>query len=148
MLMKKLITWWARRSSLLQRNCPWEEWQRAEHPAHAIGHYGENVAARWLQAQGLRVLYRNFRGPHGGELDIVAREGRTLLFIEVKTRSASLWGRPLDAVDRDKQQLIERGADSWLRLLGHRNLPWRFDVIEIIVAANQKPHVTWVRDAF
>lgn len=146
--MKKLISWWARRSGLLRHNCPWDLWQQSANPTHAIGLFGERVAARWLQAQGVRVLYRNFRGPHGGEIDIVAREGTTLLFIEVKTRSPSSWGRPLDAVDRDKQQLIERGAESWLKLLGHRHLPWRFDVIEIRVAEQQPPHVHWVRDAF
>ena len=146
--MKKLISWWARRSAVLRDDCPWESWQKTENPAHAIGHYGEQVAARWLQAQGVSVLYRNFRGPHGGEIDIVAREGATLLFIEVKTRSSSSWGRPLDAVDHDKQQLIERGAESWLRLLGHRNLPWRFDVIEVTVKDGAKPVINHVKDAF
>ena len=52
------------------------------------GDFGEKVAAAWLRTQGFMVLYRNFRSPHGGEVEIVARHGSLLLFVEVKTRRA------------------------------------------------------------
>lgn len=113
-----------------------------------IGNYGEKVAGRWLYAQGCVILARNFRGPRRGEVDIVARDGKLLLFVEVKTRRAGSKIRGLDAVGKDKQALIERGANAWLRLLGTRDLPWRFDVIEVEVEDGQRPRVNHIKDAF
>ncbi|MGD7653023.1 MAG: YraN family protein [Verrucomicrobiales bacterium] len=113
-----------------------------------LGNYGENVAADFLRASGCRILARNFSAPRGGEVDIVARHHKLLLFVEVKTRRANTRIRPLDAVGRDKQHLIERGANAWLRQLHTRDIPWRFDVIEILVADGEKPRVNHVRDAF
>ena len=114
----------------------------------AIGDLGERMAAEWLWASGRKVLYRNFRAPEGGEVDIVAREGDVLCFIEVKTRTQKGYGRPLDAVDLDKQKLIDRGATEWLRLLGTRDLPWRFDVMEVILQEGERPEFTYIKDAF
>ena len=106
------------------------------------------MAADWLRSQGCKVLARNFKGPRRGEVDIVARDGKLLLFIEVKTRREGTRIRPLDAVDKPKQALIERGANAWLKRLGTRDLPWRFDVIEVYVEDGKKPRVNRVRDAF
>lgn len=113
-----------------------------------MGQLGERLAAEWLRAQGAKVLYQNFRAPGGGELDIVARDGKTLAFIEVKSRSRVGPGRPLDAVDREKERLIERGANEWLRLLRTRDIPWRFDVVEVILQDGEVPAFNWVRNAF
>jgi len=113
-----------------------------------LGGYGERVAADWLRGHGCKVLARNFKGPHRGEVDIIARDGKLLLFVEVKTRRENPQVRPLEAVDKTKQALIERGANAWLKRLGTRNLPWRFDVIEVYVADGKKPRVNQVRDAF
>lgn len=112
-----------------------------------IGELGERIACAWLRANGCKVLYRNFRGPKGGELDIVARDGRVLAFVEVKTRTGS-WGRPLDAVDEEKRRLIRRGANAWLHLLGTREVPWRFDVAEVSLRDGCKPRVNLVKNAF
>ncbi|MBK1883294.1 YraN family protein [Luteolibacter pohnpeiensis] len=114
----------------------------------AIGEYGEIAARDWLRAQGCKILYRNFRAPRGGEVDIVARDQNLLLFIEVKTRQEHTKIRPLDAVGKSKQALIERGANAWLKRLGHRNIPWRFDVIEVYVEDGKKPRLVWIKDAF
>lgn len=114
----------------------------------AIGLLGEKIARAWLTANGAKVLYKNFKAPRGGEVDIVAREGKVLLFTEVKTRRAGGVGRPLDAVDREKEKLIERGANEWLRLLGTREIPWRFDVIEVILTDGEKPLVRRVENIF
>ena len=114
----------------------------------AIGRLGEKIAGAWLTANGAKVIYRNFKAPRGGEVDIVARQGRQLLFTEVKTRRAGGIGRPLDAVDRAKERLIERGANEWLRLLGTREIPWRFDVIEVILTDGEKPVVRRVENIF
>ena len=102
----------------------------------------------WLRADGCGILARNFKGPRRGEVDIIARKGKLLLFVEVKTRHSDTKIRPLDAVDKSKQALIERGANAWLKQLGTRNLPWRFDVIEVYVKEGEKPLVNHVRDAF
>ena len=113
-----------------------------------IGNYGERVAADWLRAQGCKILAKNFRGTHRGEVDIVARDRKLLLFVEVKTRRAGSKIRGLDAVGKDKQGLIERGANAWLKLLGTRNMPWRFDVIEIQIEDGEKPKINHIKDAF
>ena len=113
-----------------------------------LGNYGEDIAVDFLRAQGCRILARNYRSPRKGEVDIVARDGRLLLFVEVKTRAEGSRIRGLDAVTRSKQALIERGANSWLQRLGTRQLPWRFDVIEVMVKDQEKPKVNHVRDAF
>ena len=118
-------------------------WDRKE-----LGDFGERVAADWLRANGCKILYRNFRAPHGGEVDIVARRGSLLLFVEVKTRREGAKIRGLDAVDAGKRALIERGANEWLRLLGTREIPWRCDVIEVYVEAGKPPRVHRVENAF
>lgn len=113
-----------------------------------IGNLGEDIACRYLVATGRKILYRNYRGPRGGEIDIVARDGHTLSFVEVKTRTRKDYGRPLEAVTRDKQELIERGANAWLKLLGRRDLVWRFDVVEVILSDGQQAEVNIVNNAF
>jgi len=67
----------------------------------------------------------------------VARHGDTLTFVEVKTRRSGAYGRPADAVTADKQRLIVRGAQDWLRLLGNPRITLRFDIAE--VGAHREP---------
>jgi len=111
-----------------------------------VGRLGERIAAAWLRARGAKLLQRNFRAPQGGEVDLVARAGRTLLFVEVKTRRSREFGRPLEAVNRKKRELIRRGVNEWLRLLGTRELPWRCDVIEVILVDGERPDVNRVEN--
>ena len=66
--------------------------------------------------------------------------------MEVKTRTSEKFGRPLEAVDNRKKKLMQRGASEWLRLLGTRDLPWRFDVVEVILREGEKPRVNTVLD--
>jgi putative endonuclease len=113
-----------------------------------VGRYGEKAAASWLRSRRCKVLARNFKAPRGGEVDIVARHGPLLLFVEVKTRREGSVIRPLDAVDRHKQRLIERGANEWLRRLGTRSIRWRFDVIEVYLEDRKVPRINHIRDAF
>jgi putative endonuclease len=108
-------------------------------PAHlALGKSGENLAVRYLQKNGHKVLFRNFRAPHGGEVDIVCRDKRQneLVFVEVKTRTSEDFGRPLDAVDRKKRRLILRGAMTWLRMLDMPDIVFRFDVVEVVISSS------------
>ncbi len=87
-----------------------------------------------MRKLGWKILRRNFRAPGGGEVDLVCRDRETLVFAEVKTRRGEELGRPLDAVDRKKQQLIRKGAMHWLRLLEMPDITFRFDVIEVIAS--------------
>ncbi len=81
-------------------------------------------------------------------MDIVARDGKQLLFTEVKTRKKNAKFRGLAAVNRKKKSLIQRGANEWLRRLGTRQIPWRFDVIEVEVEEGEKPIVRRIENVF
>ena len=94
------------------------------------------------------MLYRNFRGRRGGEIDIVCRDRDTLVFIEVKTRTREDFGRPLAAVDQQKRNRISRGALAWLRLLDNPDILFRFDVVEVVITDESKPRIELIRDAF
>ena len=135
-------------SRLLNTPCSITDSDGHKLPRMDIGELGERVACSKLKAEGRKILYRNYRGPKGGEVDIVARDGDTLSFVEVKTRTRRGYGRPLDAVDASKQELIERGANSWLHLLGTRELPWRFDVVEVILEDGELPDVNVLENVF
>ncbi len=113
-----------------------------------LGAQGEKLAARYLRRQGFKVLYRNFRGRQGGEIDLVCRDRDVLVFVEVKTRTREDFGRPIEAVNRQKQRRISLGALAWLRLLGNPDILFRFDVVEVQMTAGAPPRVELVRDAF
>jgi len=70
------------------------------------------------------------------------------VFVEVKTRTREDFGRPLDAVDRDKRKRISRGGLAWLRLLGDPDILFRFDVVEVIIAEGAEPRFELVQNAF
>ena len=118
-------------------------------PQHLrLGTRGEKLACQFLKRNGYKILYRNFRGRTGGEIDIVCRDGDTLVFIEVKTRTSEDFGRPFDAVDRNKQKRIARGGLAWLRLLNDPDILFRFDVVEVIIAEGAEPRLEVLRNAF
>ena len=112
------------------------------------GATGEKLAARFLRAEGYKILHRNFRGRSGGEIDIICRDADTLVFVEVKTRSREDFGRPFEAIHADQQRRISRGALAWLRMLDNPEILFRFDVVEVIIAEGEKPRVELLRDAF
>lgn len=113
-----------------------------------IGLMGEDLAARWLGQNGRTVLHRNFRAPRGGEVDIVCRHKDVLAFCEVKTRTSDAFGRPADAVNEDKQRLIQRGAMEWLRLLGRPKIKFRFDIVEVMLVDGELPKLNVIENAF
>jgi putative endonuclease len=112
------------------------------------GSRGEKLASRFLRRRGYKILYRNFRGRRGGEIDIVCRDGDTLVFVEVKTRSSEDFGRPIAAVDRDKQRRVSQGGLAWLRLLDNPDIFFRFDVVEVIMPDDAKPRLELIQNAF
>src|SRR5207247_2960004 len=112
------------------------------------GARGEKLACRFLRRNGYKVLYRNFRGRTGGEIDVVCRDNDTLVFVEVKTRTSEDFGRPFEAVDRAKRKRISRGGLAWLRMLDNPEILFRFDVVEVIIADDAKPRLELIKNAF
>lgn len=113
-----------------------------------LGNAGERVAARHLRRQGMRILHRQYRTPMG-EIDLIAQDGETLVFVEVKTRRGLSAGLPAEAVDRRKQAQLTRLALVFLkkhRLLDH---PARFDVVAIVwPESGRRPQITHYPNAF
>ncbi len=127
-------------------------WRRhfgAETPEHLKrGARGEKLGAHFLRKQGYKILYRNFRGHSGGEIDIVCRDDDTLVFVEVKTRGSEEFGRPFEAIAADQKRRISRGALAWLRMLDNPEILFRFDVVEVIMNNDAKPRIELIRNAF
>ena len=110
------------------------------------GKQGEDLAADHLVDAGLKIIERNYRCAFG-EIDIVAEEGQTLVFVEVKSRRSEAYGSPQTAVSRDKQRKISQVALHYLqeRRLNHRSA--RFDVVAVkLLPAGHK--IELIRNAF
>ncbi len=135
----------ARLHLLHRRPCPWGPGQRPERAW--VGRFGELVAASWLRSNGCRVLRHNFCWGNSGEIDLVCREGDTLVFVEVKSGTTDGPYPLARKVDEEKRRLIRRGARNWLRLLGH-SVPHRFDVVEVHLRAGERPKVHRIANAF
>lgn len=114
-----------------------------------LGRRGEAIAADYLEGQGLAVLARNWRCGEG-ELDIVATDGdATVVFCEVKTRSGTGYGAPVEAVTQAKRRRIRRLAFLWLTTVKPRTWPiLRFDVIGIVLPPDGRPQLRHVAEAF
>ena len=114
---------------------------------HELGKQGEATAARFLRGEGYKILYRNFKNRHGGEIDLVCRDRDTLVFVEVKTRSSVEFGSPAEAVTKEQKRRISLGGLAWLRMLDNPDVLFRFDIVEVLVR-NGKPDCNLIRDAF
>lgn len=108
----------------------------------AKGRNGELLAEEYLAINGYDIIERNYRNRFG-EIDLIAREGNTLVFIEVKTRNNYKHGLPADAVDERKQRRLGRVALSYIANEGINNQSCRFDVLSII-----ENRVELLKDAF
>lgn len=111
-----------------------------------LGSSGERLAARYLRRHGYRILMRNFRAA-GAEIDLVALDGETLVFVEVKARRSEAAGSPLAAVDARKQARIRRAAEVYAARARAHKRPMRFDVVAIR-ARRLASHVELVKGAF
>ncbi|HET6213026.1 MAG TPA: YraN family protein [Micromonosporaceae bacterium] len=114
----------------------------------AVGAYGERLAVQHLLDQGMALLDRNWRAETGGEIDIIARDGNTLVFCEVKTRRGAGFGTPGEAVGTEKIRRLRRLAAQWLALSGLRPPEVRFDVVEILPQRKGATRVRHLRAAF
>ena len=112
------------------------DWFARRFPEKSLGDRGEDAAAKYLKHEGYHILARGLDSPLG-ELDIVAVDGRTVVFVEVKTRRSDDAGRPSDAIDQRKEQRMTQAALAYLKSNRLLNYSSRFDVVAI----------TWPDDA-
>jgi len=113
----------------------------------ALGEWGEEQAVSYLRRQGMKILHRNYRTPVG-EIDIVARQQRQLVFIEVKTRRGTVFGTPQEAVGGRKQRQIIRTAQWYLQREKGGNLQPRFDVVAILCQSDGNARIQHLPNAF
>lgn len=112
----------------------------------SLGKIGEELAVAHLKKIKYKILEKNYKCPLG-EVDLVARDKNTLVFIEVKTRKTKDFGGPAAAVDLRKQRQLSKVALHYLNQKKLNNIPARFDVVAIELIG-PAPHVELIRDAF
>lgn len=110
----------------------------------AMAGYGEAAAARYLGERGMVVLDRNWRCEIG-ELDLVLRDGETLVFCEVKTRASAAYGSPLEAVTPAKAARLRRLAARWMETRGVRVEHVRLDLVGVCLSASPSGRIDHVR---
>lgn len=113
-----------------------------------FGNKGERAAEKFLKRQGLRILARQY-ATRWGEIDLIALEKDTVVFVEVKTRSSSAGGNPAEAVDLKKQKNMTQSALYFLKQKGLLENRTRFDVVSVVwSAAAEKPTIQHEAHAF
>jgi putative endonuclease len=117
-----------------------------------LGRRGEELAAAYLQKLGYRIVAANFSVPVGRnragaliktEIDLVAYEGETLCFVEVKSRASDWFAPPETNVDRRKQRQIARAARAYRRLFDLAGAPYRYDVVTVVLPAEEDGTTNW-----
>ena len=112
-----------------------------------LGERGEKLAARYLRGQGYRILERNVKlGKY--EIDIIAQEGDTVAFVEVKTRETGNPVRPEENVNREKQRRIIAAARKYITDQDDPEMYYRFDIVAIVMPDKGRPEITLFPDAF
>lgn len=112
----------------------------------SLGKYGEDLASKFLQKMGYKIIERNFR-IRGGEIDIIAIDGKTLVYLEVKSRTSHQFGLPEEAVTIHKLNFLKRAAKFYRN--NRRNLPSleRIDVVAIDLTDFNHPIFKLIRNA-
>ncbi len=117
---------------------------------HVRGRRGEAIAARYLEEEGWEILAQNWRDGHR-ELDLVARRGSTVAFVEVKTRQGDEFGHPFEAITPRKRREVETAARAWIRVElaeAHSRLEFRFDALAVCLAPGSPPVIEHLPDAW
>lgn len=112
-----------------------------------LGERGEDAAAAYLERSGMTIVERNWR-TKAGEVDIVALDGAEVVLVEVKTRRSVSAGTPEEAVTPAKQRRYRRLATEYLARIGNDDVALRFDVISILVIAEDRALLRHLRSAF
>ncbi len=115
-------------------------------PDDPLGPRGENLAGQFLRKKGYRIIMRNFR-TEMGEVDIIARDGNVLVFVEVKTR-ADDDPMPEQQVDAIKQHQLTKMARLYLTRYGTPQPPARFDVVAVVWPVGREPSIRHTENAF
>jgi len=111
------------------------------------GKIGENLAINFLEKQGFKIIEKNWRFSRMGEIDIIAEDKNTLVFIEVKARSSSFFGNPLESVDEKKFNKIRKLAEIYLSQNSNNDYDGcRFDLIGILL--KEKPEITHFKSVY
>ena len=115
----------------------------------AVGDRGESLAEAYLKRQGFRILHRNLRTPYG-EIDLVCRDGATIVFVEVKTRRSMTKGLAIERITAAKRRALTRSAMYLARRYRWGDVRLRFDVVAVQLPDNEaaEPEVRHVRAAF
>ena len=113
----------------------------------SLGKKGEILASDFLKENGYTILTRNYRR-RSGEIDIIAMQGDYLVFIEVKTRTGTSHGHPLEAITPRKQRQISKVAQCYLAEKNLFDTAARFDVVSIVMSRNYQPQVEIITNAF
>jgi len=126
-----VITWLYRIGDRLRHSA-----RRKTLPVEAVnGRRGEDLAHRLLRRHGFTVVARNYRPPSGGgEIDLIAYEGETLCFVEVKTRASDWFAPPQVNVDRRKRRQIARASRAYRQMMGLVQEPYRYDVVTVVLS--------------
>lgn len=111
-----------------------------------FGSWGEQTAAQFLEKLGYVILEHNVRTQYG-EIDLIARQETTLVFVEVKTRSSAEFGYPEESITPTKQQHMQDAAQDYLQSHPEIDGEWRVDVIAIRRIENQQPEITHIENA-
>ncbi len=120
-----------------------------------VGRIGEELAARFLEKNGYRLVLANFKVPIGrnrrgvavsGEIDLIALDEDILCFIEVKTRSSDEFASPLSAVDIRKQRQITRTARVYRKIFHLQTFKFRYDVVSIVLSDTCEPKIELVKN--
>ena len=109
-----------------------------------LGKWGEDFAAKFLEEQGYEILERDWKSGHH-DLDIVARDEKTLVIVEVKTRRNRLFGDPEEAIDYKKRLSLQSAINHYIKS-HHTKAPVRIDVISIVGTIGSKPEIDHIKD--
>ncbi len=104
------------------------------------GKYGENLASKYLELEGYRLIDRNYRNKIG-EIDIICTKGDLLIFAEVKSRTSSKYGFPREAVGKKKQEKIRRISSLYLIKRKLNKIQCRYDVLEVNLKTEKINHI-------
>lgn len=111
-----------------------------------IGNLGEDAAENYLKQLGYAVIEKNFYYRHG-EIDIIAKDGSTLVFVEVKSRRSERFGKPEESVTPKKQEMLRRTAEGYVESKNLTNIDCRFDVVSVLMR-DGKAECTLLKDCF
>ncbi len=122
-------------------------WYQQRFGAKPLGQCGEKAAARYLKRLGYKIIARGHRSKWS-EIDLIAVDGQTIVFVEVKTRQSQETGHPAEAVGAEKQRRLTRAAVAFLQQYRLLDRPARFDVVAVTWPEEQRPTIEHFQNAF